>query len=370
MRKIVFCEIAWMKYYKDVFGDQPRNGGKFIDENGEGCEVWNFLPYNHKCYGYVMHYGNELHIENYGEKYRKKDEIDDMTVVWVASDGKGSKIVGWYEHATMYRYWQLFQGRNDYNFMADEKDCYLIEENERSFIIPRASKVGSGKGMGQSQIWYATDPEAQIELVPKVLEYLDSMRDKCQPIYYNPQDLEKCAEDHGQSIDEMFDRIGDVLDSDETYQLGCKEYEKVMLECLQLANLAVAIDDAADTRLMKGLVLNGMHLQEEAEEELKKSLHHDRNVAVLEKLMFIEGALGHTFTAIELGEELRSHKDEYEEWGYDAGYLLRLYLQEKELELAKQLLHECETDSNENHVYEWLPIAQNEIAKIEKEQNI
>ena len=135
MKKVVFCEIAWMKYYSGIYDDdKPVNGGRYIDENGEGGEIFNFSPYNHKCYGYVMHTGNELHIERYDKILKSFDEVKDITVVWVASDGKSSKIVGWYEHAVMYRFGQYyydiqFMGNryNYYNFVADEKNCYLID---------------------------------------------------------------------------------------------------------------------------------------------------------------------------------------------------------------------------------------------------
>ena len=91
MKKVVFCEIAWMKYYGGVSADdKPKNGGKHITEYETGGEVYNFAPYNHKCYGYVMHYGDELHIERYDKILKSFDEVRDMTVVWVASDGKSS----------------------------------------------------------------------------------------------------------------------------------------------------------------------------------------------------------------------------------------------------------------------------------------
>ena len=32
MKKVIFCEIAWMKYYKGVTEeDRPRNGGSYIE---------------------------------------------------------------------------------------------------------------------------------------------------------------------------------------------------------------------------------------------------------------------------------------------------------------------------------------------------
>lgn len=42
--KVVFCEIAWMKYYSGVSeDDQPVNGGKYVKENKEG-EKFIILP--------------------------------------------------------------------------------------------------------------------------------------------------------------------------------------------------------------------------------------------------------------------------------------------------------------------------------------
>ena len=83
MAYYIFCEVAWMKYYNGVTeNDKPRNGGKFIDENGEGGEVDNFTPYNHKFYGYVMHYGNEMHLERLdsSKSLRNSPKIEDVTV--------------------------------------------------------------------------------------------------------------------------------------------------------------------------------------------------------------------------------------------------------------------------------------------------
>ena len=62
-KKVVFCEVAWMKQYRGVTDDdKPMNGGKYIEENGDGGEVYNFKPCNRKCYGYVMHYGDECTV--------------------------------------------------------------------------------------------------------------------------------------------------------------------------------------------------------------------------------------------------------------------------------------------------------------------
>ena len=151
MAYYIFCEVAWMKYYDGITeDDKPINGGKFINENGAGGEVFNFSPYNHKCYGFVMHYGNEMHLEKLDtdRALRHSPKLEDVTVIWVASNGSGSRIVGWYEHAVMYRDWQYIEDAEygyfrDYNFVANEKNCYLIDTKDRTFIVPRATKAGS-----------------------------------------------------------------------------------------------------------------------------------------------------------------------------------------------------------------------------------
>ncbi len=46
--RILFCNIAWMKYYKgDAKGnDHPQGGGSFVAENQYAHEEFNFHPIN------------------------------------------------------------------------------------------------------------------------------------------------------------------------------------------------------------------------------------------------------------------------------------------------------------------------------------
>lgn len=357
MKKVIFCEIAWMKYYSGTNEyDKPKNGGKYIGENEDGGEIYNFCPHNHKCYGYVMHYGTELHIERYDKIVKSFDEVRDMTVVWVASDGKNSKIVGWYEHATMFRYWQLFYDsmcrgdrENDYNFVASESDCYLIPEEDRSFVIPRASIAGAGRGMGQSQVWYADSKYAQEEFVPQVLEYLETIKEKCRPIYYKLEDLSKKAEDHGESTQELMDKSIQTFNSeDETVE-----------EAFAYINLAIEKDDCHDTRALKGNLFDSMAWYDEAEEEYKQALYYEQNINTMDDMMYVELMLGRSFLAIDLGEKIRARKDETERWAVIARELTFSYISEGEYDAAKKLIEECENDKNRK--YDWLEEAKNSI---------
>ena len=73
MAKVVFCNIAWMKFYSGITdNDQPKNGGAFVKENNDACESFNFYPYNHYCLGYVRAPGERLNLA------RVEDVPDDV----------------------------------------------------------------------------------------------------------------------------------------------------------------------------------------------------------------------------------------------------------------------------------------------------
>ena len=365
MKKVVFCEIAWMKEYCGVTeDDKPMNGGSYIDENGEGGEVFNFLPYNHNCYGYVRHQGNELHIERYDKVASNHSEVSGMTVVWVASDGKSSKIVGWYENATMYREWQSFRDLygekkvHDYNFKAKETDCYLIPEDKREFAIPRASIVGKGRGMGQSQIWYADSGYAQEEIVPEVLSYLESIRGECLVTYLSKEEMEAKAEDTGQTLEQIEKEIQELL---------------TLRDVVALANLAVAKEDTFESRFFRAEVFRELLFYDEAEEDYKTALFYKEDLNCMVQYMDLEIMLEHNFLVIELGEKIRARRDEVEGWNIIVSHLIYTYIDEGELDIAQEILVECEREKDKyNHdfiesAWEWIDEIRKDMHQIVNE---
>ena len=75
-----------------------------------------------------MHRG-QLHIERLDRTAIKTDVLDDVTVVWVATDDKSRKIVGWYEKAQMYRHPQELVDGSCYYFSASADNaypCYIV----------------------------------------------------------------------------------------------------------------------------------------------------------------------------------------------------------------------------------------------------
>ena len=181
---ILFCNIAWMKNYEGVYDDdKPKNGGAYVDENEYGNECFNFQDCNGKCYGFVMLKG-DMNLKLHYKEAKKHDAyIEDVLVVWVATNDKNeTRIVGWYKNATVYsvqKYQEAFTNESFdlcYNMVADAKNCYLIPEEERTFPIQRAAQTGTGTGMGRSNVWYAESNFAKTVLIPKVIEYIDNYK--------------------------------------------------------------------------------------------------------------------------------------------------------------------------------------------------
>lgn len=362
MKKTVFCEIAWMKHYNGVTeDDKPRNGGAYIDEYGYGGEVYNFAPYNHKCYGYVMFQGEQLHIERYDKTLSNHSETTDVTVIWVASDGKSSKIVGWYEHAVMHRWSFSFVDNAfcgdiyfDRSFVAKETDCYLIDEHKRSFVIPRASKAGKGRGMGQSQVWYADSQYAQKEFIPKVMAYLDSVRDTCKPFYITAEEINARAKDAGLPPEQLKDKCN------EKYEEGD------IRAAIALANLLVYKEDSFRTRMERAILFENIGFYNEAEEDCKMALYYEESVEAMGHLMYDEMMLKNTYLAIELGEKIRKRKREVQDWNITACNLAYLYISEDEFEKAQALIRECENEPDAKK-HEWIQDAKDWMEELLEE---
>lgn len=298
-QKVVFCEIAWMKEYKGINeNDIPRNGGSFVNENNDCCESTNFIDLYHKCYGFIENKGNSLHIERLNPGYKNKNVIEGVTVIWVATDGISCKIVGWYKNAKMYRYTQETEAPiRDYNYLvynfeADSKDCYLIPENQRDFVVPRASKNGKGRGMGQSSIWYAESGYAQNEFIPRVLDYIENYKGKFIDVEIKQNDLEKVAKDTNLSVDELLDKFDEY-------------FEKNPLESITYANLAIKKEYSFRTVYKKACGLEYLGVYDEAIEEYKKALFEEKdNVYCLKGIMDCYYYTERFFLAIESGKRL------------------------------------------------------------------
>lgn len=182
--KILFCNITYLRYYDGrVAGElKPTTGGRWVQENEDAHEKWNFLNMDGKCYGYVQGLSDRMHIERIDNTSKNEATAEDITVVWCASNGEKTVVVGWYEHATAYRECQSYlctpiSGIDRYYwFETKAENAYLLPENMRTFEIGRASKTGSGTGFGQYNYWFADSEYAKREIVPLVEEFISQNR--------------------------------------------------------------------------------------------------------------------------------------------------------------------------------------------------
>lgn len=181
--RILFCNIAYMKYYKGIIKnvDEPRFGGEYVLRTGDAFEKYNFTPYNSQngetCYGFFETKStngkdsNQLHIEKI-EGISNNDELaENVLVVWCAKyHDNRTVVVGWYKNATVYRYYDRFdvslQNNASYthtfNIVADTEDCVLLSEGERNvhiWQVPRKNMTRS-YGFGQANVWFASEESA------------------------------------------------------------------------------------------------------------------------------------------------------------------------------------------------------------------
>lgn len=156
-----------MDLYRGAKGDKPRGGGAYVKEEGFGHEVFNFLPDAHGVYrGYVRPPAQgpvrdqRINIDRLGAG-ESDDQLDGVDVFWAATHPAlgGTRVVGWYENATVFREWRpspkkrTLPNGDDAGFMIEAKSVRLLPTDDRLFTLPRASAKQTG--IGQSNLWYA-----------------------------------------------------------------------------------------------------------------------------------------------------------------------------------------------------------------------
>ena len=160
-----------MKSYKGLKGDSIKGGGSYIKKHGEGGEMYNFLPIDDYYYGFCGGIrGIDIHRL---DPSIKGDKLEDVLVVWVATDpsGGGRKVVGWYKNAIIYNEYQdpPAEPIRQYCVKAKKNDCVVIVKT-----IERVQKIPRGKGgFGQSNNWYADSPEGK-RIREKVLTFINN----------------------------------------------------------------------------------------------------------------------------------------------------------------------------------------------------
>lgn len=190
---IVFMHTVWLRDYKGPEATMHAGGFKWPAANNWAGEIYNFLPIENKCYGYVELVHRRLGrrkikpkigLENLGAR-KGAESVSGVTVVWTAPNesGTGRKIVGWYENATVYKDVQFLEGKAakrreglGYRVEADAKNCTLLPPERRTLIIPRGGKGERGDLPGQATLYYPRNhntPRAK-QLFKRVLDFIDT----------------------------------------------------------------------------------------------------------------------------------------------------------------------------------------------------
>lgn len=341
MAKVVFCNIAWMKHYRGINeDDMPKNGGAFVKENNDACESFNFYPYNHNCLGYVSVRGKRLNLARVENVADHVDKIEDVTVVWTATNDTGRYIVGWYEHAEMYRYYKWFEDGGvenhtywQYSFKTKEENAYLIPEELRTFPVLRASQAGAGLGMGQSNLWYADSAVVREKFVPKVLEYLEKVRPQCEQSYWRKEEIERIADIKGKSIEEL----NVIAEKAATFD-----------EIIAIDNLVISLNppDMFQARLQRAVDLDTALLYDDAIEEYQRALecataedeNSDAYLDCLFNMRRVYEMLGQYFLAWEMARRCLARARKIEDKFTAISTMLRIAEDEQNLELTDEAL--------------------------------
>jgi len=176
MPNLVLFNIGWMKNYRgQTADDKVVNGGRWVQDNEEGAEVWNFLPIKRTCYGYVRsNRGGALDIARIGAANNAECAEKVIVVFTATRPGGGRVVAGWYHNARVWREAQRLTtrgARDGWEYLAEAKegDCVLLSPDDRVFPVPRARK--GVWGMGQANVRYLDEPGAT-EFVKKLTAYI------------------------------------------------------------------------------------------------------------------------------------------------------------------------------------------------------
>ncbi|KZC35719.1 hypothetical protein RHOFW510R12_08235 [Rhodanobacter sp. FW510-R12] len=186
---LLVFRVGYMKTYDGI--DEIVGGGAYVEENGEGGEMWNFRYEAGRCYGFVMtkditrkyakkkrFAGINLKRIDPTQKWRENESLPGVDIVYIAKHPDGGQVViGWYRNATVFhKAYRKRRGRPkmgdwaglDYLCEVDADDALLVQERDRDFRVPH------GKGfIGQSNVWYPDEgnPEA-LRIVDRLRKYI------------------------------------------------------------------------------------------------------------------------------------------------------------------------------------------------------
>jgi len=150
--EVVLVRVGWMKWYGSRPGKDDLRGGGSFNDGDQGSEVENFKTRGGTCYGYAQVSSQRgFNLKRIGGD-RWAEQVNDVLVISVAKRpvGGGQFVVGWHSKATCFaKFFDRQPGYGLYNFQAACEDVVPLQENRRTWNVPR----GKG-GMGQANVMY------------------------------------------------------------------------------------------------------------------------------------------------------------------------------------------------------------------------
>ena len=194
---ILFANISYL------LNGKPQGKFRYVLDTGDAFEKYNFEPVTMDgkewCFGfyeagftkggYEKGRQRQTRIERINPTYSDSSYIPGVTLVWCAwiPEIERTAVIGWYENAIVYRnyvgipYGQM-PGRDNsehgylYNVRAEKEHCVQLPYSEiikPKWIAPR--KRTYKYGFGQSNMWYAKEPEA-FEYVHNILKQIENLK--------------------------------------------------------------------------------------------------------------------------------------------------------------------------------------------------
>ncbi|MHB1493863.1 MAG: protein NO VEIN domain-containing protein [Acidithiobacillus sp.] len=164
---IILCRTGWMNYYRGFLdNDQLINGGRYVDTNKTGHEIFNFNSVNNMFYGNVQttHDGS-IKLQRISARLGVNAvAAENVLVIWCATAPRGGTVVvGWYKNAEVFRDYQVLPSSADFaDYYANDITAYrisarsdgvaLLDPRFRNFEIPRSG--GNNCTFGRSHIRY------------------------------------------------------------------------------------------------------------------------------------------------------------------------------------------------------------------------
>lgn len=190
-RPLLIFRIGYMDAYD---GPAPiKGGGAYIEDKGEGGEMWNFAPTNGRCYGYVMTRGlagiDIDRIRRFLGQTGTTPVLEGVDIAFVArKPGIGQVVVGAYLNAMVHE--KTYRERPnpspdrkhktlDYLCETMASDAFLIPPSQRNFAVPYAPKDGKGFP-GHANVWYGDSTRADVSAF--VLRLRDYLRRKAHEL--------------------------------------------------------------------------------------------------------------------------------------------------------------------------------------------